>query len=89
MCPLSEKRAALLTAAMTAALLTVALVLPSSGISPFGEDTIQRRIVHEDRVLCDKFGLVDTKDPRSAECMADLAKLRLRHERLLVAYSLL
>lgn len=85
---MSEKQAALLVAAMAAALLAVAIVMPFSGIQPYGEDVIQTHIAQQDNALCAKLGFTDANDPRAAECMAELANLRQRHERLLVAYGL-
>ncbi len=84
---LSEKQAAFLVAGMAAALLAGAVILPSSGIQPFGEDAVQKQIAQEDSAVCARFGLAKADDPRSAECMAELADLRQRHERLVATYS--
>jgi hypothetical protein len=84
---LSEKQAAFLAAAMGSALLAGAVVLPTSGLQPYGGDEIHNQIVQEDNTLCAKLGSTNADDPRSAKCMTALAELRRRHERLLAAYS--
>ena len=85
---MSEKQAALRVASIAAALLAVAITLPRNGFQPYGEATIQKHISQEDSALCAKFGLLDASDPRSANCMAELANLRQQYRRLLVTYNL-
>ena len=85
---MSERHAALLVVAIAAALLAVAIILPVQGFQPYGEATIQKHISQEDSALCAKFGLLDASDPRSANCMAELASLRQQYRRLLVTYNL-
>jgi hypothetical protein len=51
----------------------------------YGEQEIKAQIEREDSSLCDKFGLT-AGTPRAGECVADLADLRHRHERLIAPY---
>ncbi len=84
---MSEKQAARLVAAIAAALLTVAIILPVRGFQPYGVAAIQKQISQEDSALCAKLALTDASDPHAADCMAELASLTQRHRSLLAAYS--
>jgi len=83
---MSERKAAVLVAAVAGLLLAGSAVLSSSGIRPYGEEAVLKQIADEDSSLCTKFGL-DAASQRHAECMADLANLRQRHVQLLTKYE--
>lgn len=73
---------------MAAALLVVGIILPLLGFQPYGESATQNYISQEDSAVCAKLGLTDANNPHSADCMAELAIVRQRHARLLVAHRL-
>jgi hypothetical protein len=83
---MSEKKAALLVAAVAGLVLTGAAILPSSNIQPYGEATILKRIAQQDSDLCARFRF-PAASQEFAQCMAELADVRQRHEQLLIAYE--
>jgi hypothetical protein len=67
-------------------IFSLAVAIPLSGARPYGEQAIQEQIDHEDSALCDKFGF-ESRTPKLADCMLDLAGLRQSHLDLLRSYS--
>jgi hypothetical protein len=51
----------------------------------YGQQDIAAQIERDDSALCNKFGFA-RGTPRAGECVADLAELRRRHERLIAPY---
>ena len=83
---MSERKAAVLVAALAGLLLAGSAALSSSGIRPYGEDRVLERIAAEDSALCAKFG-IPTASQGFEQCMSDLADLRQRHVELLREYE--
>ncbi len=84
---MSERKAAVLAAALAGLLLAGSSALSSSGIRPYGEDAILERIAAEDSALCAKFGIPTPASQGFRQCMSDLADLRQRHVDLLREYE--
>jgi hypothetical protein len=83
---MSERKAAVLFAALAGLLVAGSAALSSIGIRPYGEDAILKRISEEDSALCAKFG-VAAGSQRYDQCMSDLADHRQRHVELLAKYE--
>jgi hypothetical protein len=74
------------TIAAIGLLIVIGGAVHISGVRPYGEQAILAQIEHEDRALCDKFGMA-LAAPKFSDCLTDLADLRQRHVELLAAYG--
>jgi hypothetical protein len=74
------------TIAAIGLLIVIGGAVRISGVRPYGEQEILAQIEHEDRALCDKFGIAIAA-PKFSDCLTDLADLRQRHVELLAAYG--
>ncbi len=83
---MSEKKAALLVAAIAGALLAVATIILFGGMRPYDEDAILQQIAREDSALCTKLAFTAATQG-SDQCVAELADLRQRHDRLRITYG--
>jgi hypothetical protein len=67
-------------------LIVIGAAVRISGVRSYGEKEILAQIEHEDRAICDKFGIAIAA-PKFFDCLTDLADLRQRHVELLAAYG--
>ena len=74
------------TIAAIGLLIVIGGAVRISGVRPYGEQAILVQIAHEDRALCDKFGIAIAAQ-KFSDCLTDLADLRQRHVELLAAYG--
>ncbi len=76
-------RPSLLVILFVAIALAGATLPRLAGYAPYGQQAMDQQIDREDGALCQKFQFILGTAQYNA-CKADLADLRLRHERLLV-----
>lgn len=76
-------RPTVLMAVVAVVALAGAMLPKVAGYGAYGQQEIDQQIDREDSALCEKFQFA-AGTMQHAACKADLADLRLRHERLLL-----